>query len=873
MLFQRYEIGALIRETGMSRVFKGIDTRLHSPVAIKLLSPDLARDSSFIARFEREARVTAGLRNSRIVVVLDCGVESGDYYIVMEYVDGTNLHLILNEVRDRKPYPRPRGIPEEVALAITEEIAYGLKVAHESNVIHRDIKPSNVLVSRNGEVKIADFGIARDLGEQNTDSVDAVTRTGTLVGSPAYMSPEQAAGRPKSEIGQGTDIFSLGIVLYELLSGERPFPGERESQILERIIQDPPKTLTLDRCPLINARIQGLLESMLEKDPAQRLRTMDQVLLGVKECIESIDSAFNVFRDRREYLSRLVADPVGFSLAAVRENVEHHLRKGLFCQQREQGRLDEAARHFQIVLAMQPDNVAAKEALLAQEGRTANDESSPEPELSDGPSSNAPSHARSGSEAGRLPPPAVLPTSRGDGAPARGSPGRALRLPGRLRLGDWRIPLLGAVVLWVVLLFLWMAPGHRAASHRATTALLQLESDPPGAQIQLRGPGQSAFQRTDRVTNCYDLVCAPGRWDVRLQSAGFLPDSLSVELAAGDTTRRVFQLQPAVSTGVLSVITTPAGAVVKIYPLEKPEAWRTLANHTPLTERLAATAWGVEVDKAGYGRQDTTVMLATGEHIILRLTLREPRSTGILAVDSDPRGARLILNCLDASVPVINASTPYRGAVPVGTWRLHVSTGHRDTALVVLVTATREKYLLLNLAAVAEDHQSPGTIVFSVSHPADVFLDGRSVASNTRRVECSAETDRSHCLQLRSSSILGSKELCGLQIPSSGTLDLGLVTFKLGTIVVSTRLVSQVILDGELQAQTTPFKREIAVGDHKVSVVLVGYRVGTVSRLDASMAVIETLRLENGQADRPTCTVVVGENEVTRVRFDLEKER
>ena len=205
----RYELEELVGHGGMSSVYKAHDSLLERNVALKVLHQQYNEDDDFVERFKREARAVAQLQHPNIVTVIDRGEEDGRQYIVFEYIDGENL----KELVVRKGRLRVRD-----ALEIALEIARGLAFAHEHGLVHRDVKPQNVLLNGDGRAKVTDFGIARSL-----DVEHGMTQTGTILGTSNYIAPEQASGQP---VEAYTDVYSLGIVLYEMLTGEVPFPGE-----------------------------------------------------------------------------------------------------------------------------------------------------------------------------------------------------------------------------------------------------------------------------------------------------------------------------------------------------------------------------------------------------------------------------------------------------------------------------------------------------------------------------------------------------------------------------------------------------------------------------------------------------------------------
>ena len=232
LLGGRYEVAELIGRGGMAEVHLGHDTRLDRPVALKLLRADLARDSNFLTRFRREAQAAGGLNHPSIVAIFDSGqdatTDAGGAsvpmpYIVMEYVDGETLRSKLN---------REHVIAPSEAARITEGVLAALAYSHRMGIVHRDIKPANVMLTKHGEVKVMDFGIARAMA----DTAATMTQTQAVVGTAQYLSPEQAQGLP---VDARSDLYSTGCMLFELLTGQPPFVGDSPVSVAYQHVGEP----------------------------------------------------------------------------------------------------------------------------------------------------------------------------------------------------------------------------------------------------------------------------------------------------------------------------------------------------------------------------------------------------------------------------------------------------------------------------------------------------------------------------------------------------------------------------------------------------------------------------------------------------------
>src|SRR5436190_7971915 len=248
----RYRLTAPLGEGGMSTLWRAVDQQLDREVAVKILRPQYSADPGFAARFRQEARAVASLAHPNIVSVYDYGTDpdGATQFIVMQLVEGRDLAAIL----------RQRGrISTDDAVQVAIAVASALEAAHRRGIVHRDVKPGNILITEDGDVKVTDFGIARAVSEAS------MTVTGTTLGSVHYFSPEQARG---DEVTGQSDVYALGIVLYEMLTGSRPFEGDSAAGVaLKRLTEDPAPPETHGPVP---PGLSAIVMRALEREPANR---------------------------------------------------------------------------------------------------------------------------------------------------------------------------------------------------------------------------------------------------------------------------------------------------------------------------------------------------------------------------------------------------------------------------------------------------------------------------------------------------------------------------------------------------------------------------------------------------------------------------
>src|SRR6056300_1313097 len=255
---ERYEILEILGEGGMAFVYKARDMQLEKFVAIKTLKPNYVNQETFVDRFKREAKTAANLNHPNIVQIFDWGIEEEPYF-VMEYIEGNTLTSII---------AKNRSISLSDVLFIGAQVSSGLHAAHQKGLVHRDIKPGNIMITPDGKVKVTDFGM---VSLQNEES--DITKTGSILGTASYISPEQAQGKP---VSIESDLYSLGTVLYELITGRPPFEGETPIATATKHLTEKPKKLSLYRKDIPKGLENAVLK-LLHKYPKDRYKNAEDL--------------------------------------------------------------------------------------------------------------------------------------------------------------------------------------------------------------------------------------------------------------------------------------------------------------------------------------------------------------------------------------------------------------------------------------------------------------------------------------------------------------------------------------------------------------------------------------------------------------------
>ncbi|MDH4211070.1 MAG: PEGA domain-containing protein [candidate division WOR-3 bacterium] len=547
-----YEIKELIATGGMAAIYRAIDMRTGNTVAIKILHGHLAQDKDFITRFEREAQAAASLKHQNIIDILGYGEAAGVYYIAMEYVDGKSLKDLINAVK---------FIPHDIALAIVYEICQGIEHAHQKGVVHRDLKPANILVNKEGRVKITDFGLAQ------AQDLTSITVTGAIVGTPAYMSPEQAVGK---RIDTRSDIFSLGVVIYEMATGTKPFQGESYSSVIHAILTIPaPRPIEAN--PIVEDTISMIIEKMLQKDADKRYQNISSVS----------DDVYAFFRKHNievpsKKISEFITEPDRISKQKIQEAKDRYLKRGHHYMTLGKGNIEDAIKEFEKVQYLDPEdtNVRTHLSELRRKRKT-------------------------------------VPRTAG-----KELPGQQKKLPVGLTV-------ITAAVLVVIVFAVIFFRNYGTDKQGLMYGSIFIDSRP--------APGSIYLDDSDLKMNTpsrLDSVAA-GQHTIEVRKPGYRPYKRDVTVKGGDTLSldaQLIQDIDRVSTGSLTITSQPSGAAVAI-------DGKNTGSQTPCTiNEITTGQHTVQITKSGYQTYEFKPVIQSGQTArasvnLTRTQQREPRRT------------------------------------------------------------------------------------------------------------------------------------------------------------------------------------------------------------------------------------------------------
>ena len=271
----KYRITERLGQGGMAEVYQGVHTHLDKKVAVKVLHSHLLIGGDFVARFKREAKAVANLQHPNIVQVYDFDIQDDLIFMVMQYIEGATLHARLVEAGKQK-----ERLPIKLIASIINDIASALDYAHSKGMLHRDIKPSNILIDNDDKAYLADFGIAKLYDEKK------FTATGQLVGTPAYMSPEQGRG---DDLTEESDIYSLGVVAFEMLTGQVPFDAQTPIGIVLKQINDPVPTMS-DFIDDVPGTAQEVIDRALSKSPESRYSSAEELVGALRVALQALET-------------------------------------------------------------------------------------------------------------------------------------------------------------------------------------------------------------------------------------------------------------------------------------------------------------------------------------------------------------------------------------------------------------------------------------------------------------------------------------------------------------------------------------------------------------------------------------------------------
>ena len=751
------------------------------------------------------------------------------------------------------------------------------------------------MLSEDGEVKVADFGLARE--SSDIARMSSLTLPGSVLGTPAYMSPEQATGK---EIDHRTDIYSLGVMAYELLTGEKPFQGASYSEIRDQIINREPPDLTVKAA--VTPETQTLLRRMMEKDPDRRFPSMRHCIRAIEDCMETLDPTGGLIKYRRKYLTKFAQDPPVFGEELRRSSISAHLDRGYYFKQMGLAKIDDAVREFRYVLAMDPDNSKANTAIV--ELRKQAEESGvrlPEEARGEGKEPKTRRLAPEGAEAAGPPaaeaPPAPAPAAKPEPEPSprlgdardpeatkvfgdsSGAPmatqvlspeESGLRPP---KSGGFPVRIVGpivAVLLLAAVVFLWKP---WAGSGGGDSGRLRLASEPVGAAVYLKGPSEADFRPTGKVTPCEFDDLSEGNWEVRLELGGSKPQVRRVPIGAEPATLSV-TMTPIEAEGRLQIATTPPGATVRVRRPSEPD-FRPLDGVTPVTSGpLDSGRWIVQAELAGMGIVTRPVDLPAGGTAEVAWDFARDADKGRLEVTSEPSGASLRIRPAGTDEwTSTGRKTPVTlEDLAIGDWEVRADLRGHDpatTRATVALDGTASAALTLRKKDTrpAPTPVGDGYARIVVAPFADIYLNGRVFATEQRLAVIPLAGNKQHDIELRHRTF-GSKTFSDVKAAPGDTVDLGRYEFRWGHVRVFCKppVPADLLIDGRQVDRQTPYSDQISAGKHRFLVRKGGYRVTEVVITDPGGGQSRPALGSEGQV-----TAEIPSGGEVRIQFTLEK--
>jgi serine/threonine protein kinase len=763
--FGAYTLEELRGGGGMGKVYRATQKALGKTVAIKLLRSVDADDETAVTRFRREALLGAGLNHEHLVQVLDFGLHDGEYFIAMEYVDGSDLRQWLSKYGP---------VPIEIAVLLMRDISRGIEHAHQRDLVHRDIKPGNIMFRRDGVVKITDFGLARQTG---TSSI-GVTLPGSVIGAPAYMSPEQANGE---ELDQRSDIFSAGVVGYELFGGVRPFPGDTYSAVRHNILTLEPRSLD-DLSPLVPDEAVDIIAQMLKKDRAKRCRSMEHV----RSVLEMVAEQMGLLRGDKDLLREYVQQPEEMTHGLRKKRQSYHMTQGIAYEKTGHEKYEDALLEFRRVVHLDPSNREAQkhiEMLKAElDVQRTRPFEPPKPPLSLSPSSSPP-------------PPLPRPRPR---PPDQVTQRKLIAACGGL-----------VVLLAALFTYLWWV--NRPATLRITAR-------PVKSLVFVDETQLPALPTVERKIK-------KGDHRIRVEKAGYRPYDQVLTLRPGELRPLTIKLETLLGQpGRLRLVTIPPGARVYV----DNQSQSAVTNFS--IPDIPPGAHSIRVELDGYQPADRQVTVEPGESATVTFALVRISDApvriaegGTLSISSRPAGAEIFL---DGGARAYSRKTNavLKDVKPgIHVIRL-VKSGYAPNERTVSVSAGEEARVNAELRVAPG---TMGTLDIEALPFAQYFVDGALRDANKGRVKLEVEAGRPHSVRIVH-PVCGSKQWSSVRLEPGQVLQLKYNFQKdRGSIAVGHQGAwGYVELDGVRTDRTTPATLEcISVGSHKVNLVREGFVV------------------------------------------------